>query len=300
VPGRLLNQFSLSEHDGYLRVATTTDPGAGCCRPVTPAPGGTGAPAQSESAVTVLAQRGDRLVEVGRVGGLGKGERIYAVRFLGPLGYVVTFRETDPLYTVDLSDPRRPRAAGELKINGYSAYLHPAGEGRLIGVGQDATADGRRTGTQVSLFDVADPAQPRRIARYQVPYGQSEAEFDHHAFLYWPATGLLVLPVTRPWTGADPVPDGGRGATPPELRAEQPGTGALVLRVSGDRLAPVGTVVHPVDGRTGQAPFDPFGNRPGVRRAVVAGNTLWTVSADGALASDEGSLRRRAWVGFGG
>ncbi|MCW2638580.1 MAG: Beta propeller domain protein [Dactylosporangium sp.] len=97
------------------------------------------------------------------VGGLGKGERIYAVRFVGPTGYVVTFRQTDPLYVVDLHDAAQPRVTGELKINGYSAYLHPAGDGRLIGVGQDADDNGRRKGMQVSLFNVADPSRPTRL-----------------------------------------------------------------------------------------------------------------------------------------
>ncbi|OON33252.1 hypothetical protein BSA16_01360, partial [Micromonospora sp. Rc5] len=88
------------------------------------------------------------------VTGLGRGERIHSVRYLGPTGHVVTFRRTDPLYTLDLTDPAAPRVTGELKITGYSAYLHPAGPGRLLGVGQEADADGRAQGLQVSLFDV--------------------------------------------------------------------------------------------------------------------------------------------------
>src|SRR5690606_17502076 len=170
------------EWDGHLRVATTVEqPSRGEPR--------------SESTVYVLRQRGETLVETGSVGGLGKGERIYAVRFVGSVGYVVTFRQTDPLYTVDLSDPTAPTVLGELKVAGYSAYLHPAGDGRLIGVGQEATEQGRIQGTQVSLFDVGDLARPSRIAQYHVRYGHSEAEFDPHAFLYWPRTGLLVVPL---------------------------------------------------------------------------------------------------------
>jgi uncharacterized secreted protein with C-terminal beta-propeller domain len=138
---------------------------------------------------------------VGVVGGLGHGERIYAVRFAGPTGYVVTFRRTDPLYTLDLRDPARPRATGELKISGYSAYLHPAGDGRLIGVGQQADAKGRPRGLQVSLFDVSDPAAPRKLSGYTVRSAWSMAEFDPHAFLYWPQSGLTVLPLAG--TGTD-------------------------------------------------------------------------------------------------
>jgi hypothetical protein len=155
VPGFVLNQYSMSEHQDRLRVATTREP---LWFP-------DGSATESESRVTVLAEAAGRLTTVGGVGGLGKGERIYAVRFLGDRGYVVTFRQTDPLYTLDLSDPTAPRVRGELKILGYSAYLHPVGEDRLLGVGQDATERGQTTGAQLSLFDVSDAARPRRIAQ---------------------------------------------------------------------------------------------------------------------------------------
>ena len=132
VRGYLLNQFSMSEHKGALRVATTEDPPWFGNLAVDDAQ-------QSESSVTVLDEIDKRLVEVGRVGGLGKGERIYSVRFVEDVGFVVTFRQTDPLYTLDLSDKTKPRVVGELKIPGYSSYLHPIGDGLMIGVGQDAT-----------------------------------------------------------------------------------------------------------------------------------------------------------------
>ena len=109
---------------------------------------------------------GGELREVGRVGGLGKGEQIYAVRFIGHVSYVVTFRQVDPLYTVDLSDPTNPRVRGELKILGYSAYLHPVGDGVLLGVGQDASGQGRIRGTQISLFDISGlDVRPGRTPR---------------------------------------------------------------------------------------------------------------------------------------
>jgi hypothetical protein len=271
VQGSLLNQYSLSEHDGRLRVATTLDPGAArCCDEQ----------ARSESAVSVLAQRGNRLVQVGRVDGLGKGERIYAVRFIGPVGYVVTFRQTDPLYTLDLSDPARPRVVGELKITGYSAYLHPTAEGSLLGVGQEATGEGRRLGTQVSLFDVGDPARPRRIAQHHLRYGQSEVEFDPHAFLYWPASGLVVLPVITAYV-SEPGADPDRPATA--------GPGALVLRLHDGTLTRLGVVRHPM------------GTGPGggmIRRSLVVDDTLWTVSEAGARAVAADDLSARAWVPF--
>ena len=185
VPGYLLNQWALSEHEGVLRAATTSMP-----------PWASGA--ASQSAVRTLEERDGRLAELGRVGGLGEGERIYAVRYMGATGFVVTFRQTDPLYALDLSDPRAPRVAGELKVPGYSAYLHPVGEGLLLGVGQDATADGTPTGVQLSLFDVADLRNPVRLAQRGLgPNSFTEVESDHHAFLWSAPDRLAVIPALQ-------------------------------------------------------------------------------------------------------
>jgi uncharacterized secreted protein with C-terminal beta-propeller domain len=182
VDGHLLNQFSMDEYQEHLRVATTDG-----------SPWG-GTP-NSESAVAVLAVRGDRLVQVGRVGDLGKGESIYSVRFAGPTGYVVTFRQTDPLYVIDLRDPATPRVVSELKITGYSAYLHPLDEGRLLGVGREATEEGQVTGSKVTLFDVSDPANPRAVDTWTLADGYSDVEYDHLAFLYWAPEQMVILPM---------------------------------------------------------------------------------------------------------
>ena len=150
VPGYLLNQYSLSEQGGDLRVASTADPvwwqGA--------------QQGSSQSHVTVLRRQGATLAPIGRVSGLGQGQRIYSVRFIGDVGYVVTFRQVDPLYTIGLADPTAPKVLGQLELLGYSAYLHPIADGLLLGVGQDATPEGRTKGVQVSLFGVGDPAHP--------------------------------------------------------------------------------------------------------------------------------------------
>ncbi|HEX2087816.1 MAG TPA: beta-propeller domain-containing protein [Solirubrobacteraceae bacterium] len=265
VRGYLLNQFSLSEHGGALRVATTEEPpwfldGV--------------RPGESESFVTVLDERDKRLVEVGRVGGLGRGERIYAVRFVGDVGFVVTFRQTDPLYTLDLSDRTAPRVVGELKIPGYSSYLHPIGDDLVLGVGQDATDEGRVRGAQVSLFDVSDLRDPRRL--HQKTFGTNAytlAESDHHAFLWWPATRLLVLPLTR--YASNSREDSFYGAV-----------GLRVDRASGFRDA--GRTEHPeVDGYA-----------PQIMRALVAGDRLYTISANGVQAGRLDTLAGTAWVPF--
>jgi hypothetical protein len=256
VPGSLLNQYSLSEHEGNLRVATTA-----------------GMTEQSHSMVSVLTRRGNELAQVGQVDGLGKGERIYAVRFVGATAYVVTFRQTDPLYTVDLSDPATPRVTGELKITGYSAYLHPLGPDRLLGVGQEATAEGMTTGTQVSLFDTSGQSA-RRLGQLQYAGGHSEVEGDPHAFLYWPDKDLVVIPMSGTLSGSS-------GA--------YPDSGALILKVAGNTVSEKGMVRHAVasDGM----PFMP-------RRALVVGDELWTVSQTGMLVSNLDTLAQVAWLPF--
>jgi uncharacterized secreted protein with C-terminal beta-propeller domain len=244
VSGRLLSSFSMSELDGALRVATTDD-------------------ATMESAVTVLEVTDGPLTELGRVGGLGKGERIYAVRFLADRGYVVTFRQTDPLYVLDLADPKAPVVRGELKLNGYSAYLHPVGEHRLLGIGQDATDQGRVQGTQLSLFDVSDPANPKRLANAVVTQSRSEAEFDHHAFLWWPKAGLTVVPVQSYQDGS---------------------TSAIGFHVGDAEVSEVGRVQHP--------------DRSQIRRTIVLGDRLLTISDTGLATSDLANLHAEAWLGF--
>jgi hypothetical protein len=185
VDGYLLNQWSLSESGGMLRVATTSLP-----------PWDSGDAA--ESSVRVLEERSGALHEIGSVGGLGRGERIYAVRYIGDTAFVVTFRQVDPLYTVDLSDPRAPRVVGSLKVPGYSAYLHPLGGDLLLGVGQDADANGRPTGVKLSVFDVSSLSAPRRLSTASVgPRSYTEAEYDHHAFLWWAPERLAVVPAVQ-------------------------------------------------------------------------------------------------------
>ncbi len=188
VDGWILDQFSLSEHEGLLRVAATEFDWWW----------GTTPDEERASSVTVLTDDGSgSLREVGQLGGLGPGEQIYAVRFMGDTGYVVTFRQVDPLFTVDLSDPYFPKLVGELEVTGFSSYLHPIGEEWLLAVGQEADTDGRVVGLAVSVFDVRDLAMPRLAHRYLIEgdddtWSWSEALNDHHAFTYH--RGVLSIP----------------------------------------------------------------------------------------------------------
>jgi uncharacterized secreted protein with C-terminal beta-propeller domain len=189
VTGWILDQFSMSEHDGYLRVASTEFDWWW---------GGT-PDVEQASSVTVLADAGrGHLREVGHVGGLGPGERIFAVRFMGSRGYVVTFEQIDPLFTLDLSDPGNPTVVGELEVTGFSSYLHPIGDDWLLAVGQEADAEGRVLGLAVSIFDIRDFANPTLAHRYLIEgddrtWSWSEALSDHHAFTYH--RGVLSVPV---------------------------------------------------------------------------------------------------------
>ncbi len=257
VQGRMLSQWSMSERNGLLRVASTADP--------------LRARRRSQSFVTVLADSGGALAPVGRVGNLGRGQDIYAVRFVEDIAFVVTFRRIDPLYVIDLSAPAAPSVLGELEIRGFSSYLHPISPGLLLGIGQDATPEGAALGTQVSLFDVSNPAAPVRTAQATVAGGSSAVEANHRAFLYWPPRQLAVMPLS--------VSDR-RGVN---LSFE----GAVGFRVgAGFGVQEQARIVH------GQAPGTP------IERTLVVGGRLYSLSADGLLASDIDTLGPRAWVPF--
>jgi hypothetical protein len=243
--------------------------------------------------VTVLRQDGDALDVVGEVTGLGPTEEIRGVRFAGPTAYVVTFRQTDPLYVVDLTDPTAPRVAGELKIPGYSSYLQVLGEGRVVGLGQDATDTGRTTGFQESLFDVSDPGDPRRVDQLVVPGAQSLAESDHHAVLWWAPSGLLAVPVES-W---------GRTGV-----GDTAGTGVLVSRIGVDTIEEIGTVTHPSPGddhpRVPSCPPDanciepslPISFPTPIARTLMADGRLVTVSTAGVKLSDPTTLADLSWI----
>lgn len=263
VPGVLLNQFSMSEQGDHLRLASTM-----------------GLPWQlaegtSESYVTVLEERTQRLVRIGSVGNLGRGERIFAVRFIGSMGYVVTFRQVDPLYVVDLRNPQRPITRGELKVPGFSSYLHPITDTLLLGIGRHADEEGRAGGLQLSLFDVSDPANPRRIHdRVMGSHGHSRVDEDHHAFLFWPQRNLVVIPAML-WG------ENGEGV---EFM------GALGFTVSGD-----GGFGEPVklshSGRN-------EGEVTSIDRSMVMGGSLVTFSEEGVLTSDLDSFSDRDWFAY--
>ncbi len=185
VRGTVRDRWSFSEHDGRLRVATAL---GDRWRP-------------RENAVSVLEEDGDRLRVVGTVDGLGPDEAIQSVRWFGDLAVVVTFRQTDPLYTLDLSDPTAPEVIGELKIRGFSAYLHPVGDERLLGLGRNATLRGEDLGAQAALFDLSDLGDVVRTDTLGL--GRSDwftAASDPRTFTYLPEQRVALTGVTS-WRG---------------------------------------------------------------------------------------------------
>ena len=284
VPGFLLNQFSMSEYHGFLRVASTSSPIWW---------NGT-EPAASQSYVTVLADHGGNLVSVGQVAGLGAGEQIYSVRFIGDAGYVVTFRRVDPLYTIDLSTPTAPRVAGRLELQGYSAYLHPISEGLLLGVGQEI-AGNEPSAAQLELFDVSSPASPRLLAHTSLGAGSSsQVQYDHHAFLFWPATGLAVLPVSifsvTPVSAPAPAPGAPStgGTVPVTAASTSEFVGAIGFHVDSSGVSQVGRVSH-----------DPLGGyTPQIERSLVVGGRLFTLSSEGIMSSNISTLARESLLTF--
>lgn len=282
VRGTILNQWSMSEHDGFLRVATTEDRFQQSTAPEA-------LPATS-SFVTVLDARADELVKVGGIDDISPGERIYGVRFMGATGYMVTFRQIDPLHVIDLADPRAPRLRGELKIPGYSAYLHPVGDGLLLGIGRDADLEGRPLGVSVSLFDVNDPAAPKRIAFERLVDTYTNVEYDHHAFTWWEPERLALFPVElqNVIVGEPIAPDGREIAPAPDKAV--PTSYLYSFRVDDGGLTKVARLSHAEHAQryAGQ-----------ITRSIVVGDTIYSLSTAGLAASDLRTLTERAWLALG-
>ncbi|MDY6834968.1 MAG: beta-propeller domain-containing protein [Chloroflexota bacterium] len=276
VPGRLLNQFSLDEHDTYLRVATTT-----------------GHVWQSGDAMSGnhLYVLDDDLEIVGELKDLAPGERIYSARFMGNRCYLVTFRKVDPLFVIDLSDPSSPEVLGELKITGYSDYLHPYDENHLIGIGKETVADDSDTfswyqGVKISLFDVTDVNNPKEIAKYEIGDRGTDsiALGDHKAVLFDRARNLLVIPVSvAEKTNANDGPAWQHGS--------HTWQGAYVFHISPeDGLILKGRITHQDDNNASNQ-YSWYYSTPGdITRSLYIGDVLYTISESKIKMHDIDSL----------
>jgi hypothetical protein len=310
----------MDEYDGHLRVAYTrtravdawgssvTENGVDVLR----------VEAAAWAALPADAPAGS-LERIGRVDGLGLTERIYAVRFMGARGYLVTFRRTDPFYTLDLSDPASPTMLGELKITGYSDYIHSVDRHTLLGVGRAGDEDGRIAGVKLALFNVSDPcatdaqscalpshpvaaprlgrrsprrarrAEPTQIASLELGGGSSSTlvEDDHRALLFDARRNLLVLPITERESGwAD------CGQQPPTFH------GAKLFTLGADGFTQQAAIEHgpnrTEEGRwrdgAGSYYAGCSGSAPcaaaAVRRSLYIGDELYTLSDSQLRATD--------------
>ena len=202
VDGILNNQFSMDEYDGNLRIATTS------YKIVTPAKeeyldGGIVSYTLAERETTNnLYILNDKLEEVGKIENLAKDEKIYSVRFIGKMGYIVTFKEIDPLFVIDLSDPTNPVIKGELKIPGYSSYLHPYDETHLIGIGYNTKDNGyggiTNSTMKMSMFDVSDLENPIEMFNVDIGtnYANSDVTYNHKVLFYKKSENLIGFPIT--------------------------------------------------------------------------------------------------------
>lgn len=241
VPGRVLNQFSMDEYNGYLRIATTTGNVARIWGEAT-----------SENNIYVLDLS---LNTVGSLTNLAHGERIYSARFMGDRCYLVTFRQIDPFFVIDLKDPSSPKVLGELKIPGFSSYLHPYDEDHIIGIGKE------EANVKISFFDICNVTNPKEIDKYLVngEWSDSMVLRDHKAFLFDKSKNLLVIPVSKGSIGVN------------KYSAWQ---GVYVLNISlegGIRLK--GMITH-LENDTVRWYFSPYF----VKRSLYIDNLLYTVS----------------------
>ncbi len=271
IRGRMLNQFSADEFDGYLRVATTQQEREILAN-------GRTRQLRLFNNLLVLKQEGNRLVQVGEVTNLAPTETIHAVRFMGERAFVVTFRRVDPLFAIDLSDPTAPTVEGALKIPGFSNYLHPVGENHLIGIGRDANEiTGRLGPLQITLFDVSDLSDPHVADQltlegvYQV---HSEAWLDHHAVAYFAGSGVLAIPIN--WKESVEVTDDSGGTRVETLTRSVIATAQVEINGTA-KLTATGMIDHDVP--------------------IVGSSTRWfenTVSIGGASHQLQSSPARRA------
>lgn len=288
VPGAILNQFSMDEHDGFFRIAVTK--------------GDMWASGEAGS-TNNLYVLDEKLSTIGKLEGLAPGERIYSVRFMGSRAYMVTFRNVDPLFAIDLRNPAKPAVLGQLKIPGYSDYLHPYDENHIIGFGKETielpskgmSADETMAfyqGMKIALFDVSDVSHPKE--KFKEVIGDrgthSELLYDHKALLFSKDKGLLAFPVevmeikNKEKLDTNNIPAYGQfsyqGAYVYHIDMQKGFTlRGRITHLTADDLA-----------KSGQYGFD---YTKSVRRILYAGNTLYTLSEHMLKANDLSSLKER-------
>lgn len=275
--GALLNQFSMDEYEGYLRVAVTKGRWS----------------SNSSNAVYVL----DSDLEIaGRVTGLAKGEGIYSARFVGNRGYIVTFEQMDPLFVIDLSDPTDPEVLGELHIPGYSDYLHPWGENLLIGFGMETnTRYGwvETDGVKIAVFDISDPTDPVELSRLEIGASGSSSEilYNHKALLSNQKDGWFALPIYE-YAKSGGVIEYGPGETPAWQEDEFQGLYVFDVDSEGD-LSLRGKITHHnlKDFDSDSEAYETFWDRE-ISRGIYVESVLYAISDEKISAHNLANLNK--------
>jgi len=289
VPGIILNQFSMDEHKDHFRIATTVG----------------NVWDEKEKSSNNIYVLDKTLTQVGAVEDLAPGERIYSARFMGDKGYIVTFKKVDPLFVLDLSDPRNPSVLGKLKIPGYSDYLHPIGENYLLGMGKDTVeAEQELTqrrgtdfawyqGVKLAVFDVSDVENPIELHKEIIGDRgtDSEALHNHKAVLFDEARELLVLPITLAEIKGEQSADNAYG--------DYVFQGAYVYNLNvKDGFSLRGKVTHYDSDEVFKKSGFYFRGDSAIKRSLYIHDTLYTLSDTRLQKNDLGSLERQGKVTF--
>jgi len=287
VEGVVNDQFSIDEREGVIRVATT--------RTTYEQQGAVDIwiPPVTHNLVSTLRLTEGELEVIGTTPDLAEGEQIFSARFLGDLGYIVTFRQVDPLFAIDLSDPENPTVLGELKIPGFSDYMHPLGGNHLLTIGRDIDEQTQRdNGTALQIFDVSDPANPRLAHKSLVGEGYSQANHNHKAFNFYAGeradAGMLAFPFVS-------------------YEGDFSSTLELWDVSAEDGFQRRGAVDHSdlvVDECGGGVPFEPIdfyyycGYRPEITRGVFIDQYIYSISHGGVRVNTVADLSEVATASF--
>lgn len=264
VNGNILNQFSMDEYNQHFRIATT----AGNVW-------GTG----ESTSLNHLYILDEHLDIVGKVENLAKGERIYSARFMGKRAYIVTFKKVDPLFVIDVENPKNPKVLGYLKITGYSDYLHPYDENHIIGIGKETKGGNEQfswyQGVKVSLFDVSNVSNPIETAKIEIgDRGTgSDALYDHKAVLFSKNRNLLVLPIRLAEINESKYD----GEVPDNAYGEFVWSGAFVLNIDKNEISERGRITHD-ENNTEQDRYGYYGGSYNIKRSLYIENNLYTIS----------------------
>ena len=280
VTGQVLNQFSMDENNGYFRIATTKN------RTWSRLMEDNGR-IESYNNLYVLDKN---LKVVGKIENLAEGERIYSARFMQNRAYLVTFKQIDPLFVIDLKNPKNPRVLGKLKIPGFSNYLHPYDETTLIGLGKNSGDWNARL--KLSLFDVSNIGDPKEIDVYifENKRGNSIALNDHKAFLFSKEKNLLVIPLNLEDSGI--LRDGimEEKMIIPNSDSNKYFNGAAIFYIDEDGFNLKARISHFSEESSGEESKCYYGNNSNIKRSLYISDTLYTFSDNYLMANDLGNF----------